>query len=226
MTTTALLTDMNQPLGRMAGNAVEVDESVAALEGRGPADLDGGDAGAGRRAARVDRQGGDACERGVRATLQKTIDSGAAREKFAEMVRRPGRRPRRAAARCPGQRSGRAARRLCRGDRRREARPGDHRHGRRTAAARRQARSSRPASRCSCGSATASTRASRWCGCSPSRKSAERRAADAAGGDSDWPTSGRRWGRSFWIASGSADCGPARHRRLYGWAPHFFFQAG
>lgn len=37
--TTALLTDMHQPLGRMAGNAIEVNESVAALEGRGPADL-------------------------------------------------------------------------------------------------------------------------------------------------------------------------------------------
>jgi thymidine phosphorylase len=37
--TTALLTDMHQPLGRMAGNAVEVDETFAALQGRGPADL-------------------------------------------------------------------------------------------------------------------------------------------------------------------------------------------
>lgn len=37
--TTALLTDMNQPLGRMAGNAVEVDESVEVLRGDGPRDL-------------------------------------------------------------------------------------------------------------------------------------------------------------------------------------------
>ncbi|NIL96188.1 MAG: thymidine phosphorylase [Planctomycetales bacterium] len=37
--TTALLTDMNQPLGQMIGNAVEVDEAVATLEGDGPADL-------------------------------------------------------------------------------------------------------------------------------------------------------------------------------------------
>ena len=35
----ALLTDMNQPLGRMAGNANEVNESVDALIGEGPADL-------------------------------------------------------------------------------------------------------------------------------------------------------------------------------------------
>ena len=37
--TTALLTDMGQPLGRMAGNAVEVNETVTALQGNGPADL-------------------------------------------------------------------------------------------------------------------------------------------------------------------------------------------
>lgn len=37
--TTALLTDMNQPLGRMCGHAVEVNESLWTLEGHGPADL-------------------------------------------------------------------------------------------------------------------------------------------------------------------------------------------
>lgn len=37
--TTALLTDMNQPLGRMCGNAVEVQESVQILQGQGPADV-------------------------------------------------------------------------------------------------------------------------------------------------------------------------------------------
>jgi pyrimidine-nucleoside phosphorylase len=37
--TTALLTDMNQPHGRMAGNTVEVEESLASLRGEGPADL-------------------------------------------------------------------------------------------------------------------------------------------------------------------------------------------
>ena len=35
----ALLTDMNQPLGRKAGNAMEVAESVDVLSGTGPADL-------------------------------------------------------------------------------------------------------------------------------------------------------------------------------------------
>jgi thymidine phosphorylase len=35
----ALLTDMNQPLGRKAGNAMEVSESIEVLGGAGPADL-------------------------------------------------------------------------------------------------------------------------------------------------------------------------------------------
>jgi pyrimidine-nucleoside phosphorylase len=35
----ALLTDMNQPLGRKAGNAMEVAESIEVLSGAGPADL-------------------------------------------------------------------------------------------------------------------------------------------------------------------------------------------
>lgn len=37
--TRALLTDMNTPLGRAAGNWLEVNESVACLEGQGPQDL-------------------------------------------------------------------------------------------------------------------------------------------------------------------------------------------
>lgn len=37
--TKAIITDMNQPLGRMIGNGVEVDESVDVLTGKGPKDV-------------------------------------------------------------------------------------------------------------------------------------------------------------------------------------------
>src|SRR5882757_5612566 len=37
--TRAILTDMNTPLGRAAGNWLEVKEAVACLDGKGPADL-------------------------------------------------------------------------------------------------------------------------------------------------------------------------------------------
>jgi pyrimidine-nucleoside phosphorylase len=82
--TTAVLTDMNQPLGRMVGNAVEVDESVAALEGRGPDDLMEVTLALGAELL-VSAGGADSLD-AARDELQQTVDSGAAREKFAEMV--------------------------------------------------------------------------------------------------------------------------------------------
>jgi pyrimidine-nucleoside phosphorylase len=86
--TTALVTDMNQPLGRMAGNAVEVNESVDALEGRGPADLMEKTLALG--AELLVSAGVATSTDAGRTKLQQTIDSGAAREKFAEMVRAQG----------------------------------------------------------------------------------------------------------------------------------------
>ena len=81
----ALLTDMNQPLGRTVGNAVEVAETVAALQGHGPDDLMTVTLElaaemlslAGRAASR-----GEALER-----LRAAIDSGAAFAKLKDMVR-------------------------------------------------------------------------------------------------------------------------------------------
>ena len=80
----AILTDMNQPLGRMVGNAVEVDESVAALQGNGPADL-----------MQVTKElcaetlcliGQTSSLDEAKTKLQTKIDSGDALEKFNEMI--------------------------------------------------------------------------------------------------------------------------------------------
>jgi pyrimidine-nucleoside phosphorylase len=84
----ALLTDMDQPLGRMAGNAMEVQESIEVLAGAGPADL--------RELCLVlaawmlflgERVKSVEEGKGVAAEL---IASGRAREKFREIVRQQG----------------------------------------------------------------------------------------------------------------------------------------
>jgi len=80
----ALLTDMNQPLGRTAGNAMEVVESIEVLAGGGPADL--------RElclelAAWMFLLGErvKTLDEGKRLSLQ-LVASGLAREKFREIV--------------------------------------------------------------------------------------------------------------------------------------------
>lgn len=82
--TTALLTDMNQPLGRMIGNAVEVDESIDALEGRGPADLMEVTLALASEILQSTRMADTPAL--ARQLLQYQLDSGRAREKFAELV--------------------------------------------------------------------------------------------------------------------------------------------
>jgi len=81
---TAVITDMNQPLGRTAGNALEVVETVEALRGRGPVDLMRVTLELGAQmlllADRAD--GRDAAI----ALLQSKIDCGEAYAKFREMV--------------------------------------------------------------------------------------------------------------------------------------------
>jgi thymidine phosphorylase len=81
MPTTALLTDMNQVLGRTAGNAVEVRESIDHLTG---AETD-------PRLREVTLElSAEALTLGgienARAAAERALDSGAAAERFAEMV--------------------------------------------------------------------------------------------------------------------------------------------
>jgi len=82
--TTALITDMSQPLGRMAGNAVEVDETVAALAGQGPDDLISLTNSLGAELLVASGQSSTR-EEGI-GELQQHIDSGRGLDKLREMV--------------------------------------------------------------------------------------------------------------------------------------------
>ncbi|MEM9354526.1 MAG: thymidine phosphorylase [Planctomycetota bacterium] len=89
--TTAVLTDMNQPLGRMVGNAVEVDESVDCLRGEGPDDLLevtlalGGEL--------LVSAGKAPTVHEARRLLEQTVTSGAALSRFDQMVSAQGGNP-------------------------------------------------------------------------------------------------------------------------------------
>ena len=72
----ALITDMNQPLGRTCGNASEVQEGLDCLEGRGPDDLMEVTY---RLAEEVSRLVGRPLSR---AELEESVSSGRARERF------------------------------------------------------------------------------------------------------------------------------------------------
>jgi pyrimidine-nucleoside phosphorylase len=89
---TALLTDMDQPLGRAVGNALEVVEAVEMLRGRAPADytevtlaLTAEMLVLGRKAATVDE---------ARARLAQAIADGSAVRKLKELVAAQGGDPR------------------------------------------------------------------------------------------------------------------------------------
>ena len=83
--TIAEISDMNQPLGKMIGNAVEIDESVEVLQGGGPEDVRDLSILLGSQllvAADVESSVESAGQR-----LQTTIDDGTAMKKLAEMVK-------------------------------------------------------------------------------------------------------------------------------------------
>jgi len=89
---TALVTDMDQPLGRTVGNALEVEEAVAVLRGEGPEDLIELTYALGAQMLVLGNRAVDAQE--ARATLQGAVRNGKALDKFKAMVSAQGGDPR------------------------------------------------------------------------------------------------------------------------------------
>jgi len=85
---TALLTAMEQPLGQVVGNALEVREAVACLRGEGPADLREVTLALAAECATSAVAGAPADE--VRAELEAMLDDGRALARFARLVERQG----------------------------------------------------------------------------------------------------------------------------------------
>lgn len=73
--TTAILTPMSEPLGHAVGNALEVDEAIETLHGRGPSDL---------RKLTLDLA--DAVANVDRSQLEQWLDDGTALAKWQDMV--------------------------------------------------------------------------------------------------------------------------------------------
>lgn len=82
--TTALVTDMSQPLGTKIGNALEVDEAILTLQGQGPADLMNVTLELGAELLLLAGRNRTLAE--ARQQLEKAITAGTAFEKFAQMV--------------------------------------------------------------------------------------------------------------------------------------------
>ena len=82
--TRAVLTAMDEPLGRTVGNALEVAESIACLRGHGPADVMEVTYALGEQMLLLAKVA--ATKAAARAMLEASISSGAAREKFRAMV--------------------------------------------------------------------------------------------------------------------------------------------
>jgi pyrimidine-nucleoside phosphorylase len=89
MPTTCMLSTMDEPLGRAVGNALEVDEAVATLEGRGPDDV---------TALCLEAA---ALMVGDTAAVERALRSGAARETFDAWIRAQGGDPDAPRARAP-----------------------------------------------------------------------------------------------------------------------------
>jgi pyrimidine-nucleoside phosphorylase len=84
----ALFTAMDRPLGRASGNALEVAESIAALEGQGPADLMEVTFALGAEMLLLAKRVKDAED--AWRMMDNAISSGLAREKFGEIIEAQG----------------------------------------------------------------------------------------------------------------------------------------
>ena len=80
----ALVTDMSQPLGVAAGNALEVQESVQVLRGGGPADVR--ELTLELAAMMLTLSGAESDAAAARARATRALDSGAAWSRFLELV--------------------------------------------------------------------------------------------------------------------------------------------
>ena len=84
LASSALLTDMNQPLGIAVGNALEVREAVELLQGKGPAEVRDLTLDLGARMLLACRA--ESALHAARARLTNALDSGAAWKTFVAMV--------------------------------------------------------------------------------------------------------------------------------------------
>jgi len=91
-TGTALITDMEQPLGNAIGNALEIKESLQCLKGEGPADLLAVTLELGIEMLRL--AGVETDRDRARESLEKLLSSGAAQQKFVQFVQAQGGDPR------------------------------------------------------------------------------------------------------------------------------------
>jgi len=90
--TVALITDMNQPLGKAVGNALEVQEAIETLKGSGPQELA---LLCEKLSSRMLSLNADSAEAGrARTRVAEAFGSGRALEKFAQMVEAQGGDPR------------------------------------------------------------------------------------------------------------------------------------
>ena len=83
ISTAALLTSMDSPIGQAVGNALEVDESIRCLRGEGAPELVELVAALGGRLVALTGQG--SAEDGAR-TVAKTLTDGSALAKFRQML--------------------------------------------------------------------------------------------------------------------------------------------